>query len=190
MKLAELHKPPELKQLQNLAKTHIQTYKWFDKAIRVLAEYKFYKKSEGMYAHIFVHPTYPYVLKVFNAADEGYKIWFKFSKENQDNPFVPKIKGGLVKITDDAYACRLEELDPFVDNLNDISKIFWGVFLETDGFVNNVSYIIHKSFGQDIYVDAVLKNFMAFRKTYGMLDMHQDNIMLRGDQLVIIDPYG
>lgn len=72
----------------------------------------FTKTGQGSNASVWSNPAYDYVLKVFMSDDVGYKSWYEYCKSHQNNVFVPKIKGTLIRLDDWTYACRLERLVP------------------------------------------------------------------------------
>ncbi len=56
------------------------------------------KIGEGAYAKVFQHPTHKdVVVKVFTDVDASYLKYIQWCEKNQHNPYVPKLKGELVK---------------------------------------------------------------------------------------------
>ena len=195
MRLLELHKPAEI----SAFRTQKKYWRDEDLIYDTMAKYGFRFAGEGASAHVFIHDSYPYALKIFNK-DNAYVSWFNFCRENQDNPFVPKIRGKVLKIKNGVYACRVEKLDNWnfsKISLNDASKIFLDA-LKKGVFVHRRTDEIDfsKYIGLDKNLDKVLK---FFYKTLSMpvndfrndvvLDLHHNNFMLRGNQIVIIDPF-
>ena len=80
----------------------------------MMAGYDFHPIGTGGFGSVYQNLKYPYVLKVYvdTGGDNGYKKWIQWCKKNQDNPFVPKIKGKTVRIINDVHAVRLELLRP------------------------------------------------------------------------------
>jgi len=139
-------------------------------AITSLArKYKFTKIGEGFYAVVYKHENYPFVVKVWRQ-DEGFDMWLNFVLNNQNNPYVPKVKGKPVRITGTEYkAIRLEYLiHPKMreKHIHDVIEILWKS--EDPNMKKIVRYL--KSTGRDD-------------------DMHSENIMQRPNgQWVITDP--
>jgi len=139
-----------------------------------MADNGFKRVGSGKYASVFLHSKYPYALKIF-MKDSAYLRWIDFAKKNQKNPFVPKIRGKVVKITPVIYAIRLEKLDRYSYGGG---KKFMSEYAR---WAKDKNY---KSSDPDI--QAVLEEFA---KNKSLLDLHGENMMMRGNQLVIIDPY-
>jgi hypothetical protein len=106
--------------------------------------------------------------------DAAYQRWLDFALKNKNNPYVPKIRGKVVKITDVIYAIRMEKLTPYTSN----SDPFMSEYSE---WKKNKNY---KS--NDSNIQSVLDHFA---KNKSLLDLHGENMMMRNKQLVIIDPY-
>lgn len=154
-----------------------------------LKQYGFTLAGEpGLSGAVFHKEGYPYVLKIFGF-DEGYLDWYKYCKANQDNPYLPKIKGGLVKLEKKIFGVRLE---PLVFKSDDIQR---ACYKELRAIIGNTVSGQPSSIkdGEYEYFDndpALFKVIKAIRKLRAgnTLDIHEDNIMWRGDQVVITDP--
>lgn len=137
-----------------------------------MANHGFKLLGSGKYASVYGNPKYPFVIKVF-MKDAAFMKWLEFCLKNKDNPFVPRIKGKVLKITDLVYAIRIEKLE---------STSFSGPFAkEYQAWMRDSSY---KS--DDKNIQDILDFFTKHKK---LLDLHSDNVMRRGSQLVVIDPF-
>lgn len=106
------------------------------------------------------------VIKVF-MKDAAYFRWLNFAVLNQHNPYVPQIYGKIVQLTDLFYYVEMEKLDPA--SYDEINVLYEEMEDEQNGFVQDVA--------------------AEFDKNDWLLDLHSENIMLRGTQVVVIDPY-
>lgn len=146
-------------------------------AVGDIAEpYKFKQIGSGLFAVVLKNKTYPYVLKIYDKNDTGYKHYLDFCIKNQDNPYVPKIKGRPVSIRDTRYmVIRIETLEPI--NKGDMRTF----------------YILWEGVRNGTTTDRNLKkviDFIEMMKTDPGIhfDLHQGNVMKRGNQLVVTDP--
>lgn len=177
--LDELRKPKELSQFRkgvaHINKVDTRDQSWQYSLPELMAAHGFNKLGSGKYASVYKNPKYPYVLKVF-MKDAAYFKWLEFVLKNRNNPYVPRIKGKVVKINDMFYAVRMEPLKPA------------GVAYRADEFMQHFKKwernTSHRSGDRDI--DDILKYFSKHKK---LLDLHGENVMMRGKQLVIIDPF-
>ena len=189
MRINELKKPNEITAFRHLMKNQGSLTGWRDEIDQFMEKYGFKEVGSGAYATVFINDDYPFALKIF-MKDSGYVEWLKFCKANQDNPFVPKVRGNLVKIYKTVYAVRMEKLKPIV--LSDFSKLI------VDNELNNLYYknvLIKREKIQNNtidltgnkYIDSIIE---IFKRNSKILDLHSGNMMKRDDgQIVIIDPF-
>lgn len=137
----------------------------------------------GMHSHVYTKDNYPYVIKVFKR-DVMYMRWLQFVMANQNNPYLPKVRGKVVRLTNDIYAIRLEKLVPFKRAAQSRTNI---------DLVNMIStwqlsqYQPYESQG----IDKDLMQVYEFLKRYRVhYDTGADNVMLRQstNHIVLIDP--
>lgn len=64
----------------------------------------------GQFAEVYKKAGTDYVLKLFDYDDKAYLLYMGMIKQHQSNPHFPKIIGKLIKVTDQYYAVRMEEL--------------------------------------------------------------------------------
>lgn len=155
-----------------------------------------WNKFSGAYGIVFIRDDFPYVIKVFNN-DPAYFKYLNWVLQHQSNPFVPKIRGKFIKINQYTYAVRMEklshlsdtnirELDKYVDpELNKKTKIDISKWRNVSKLALSANLPYIKEIEPQLYevLEYVVKNF-----TLKSLDLHGDNIMLRGDVIVITDP--
>lgn len=146
-------------------------------AIKNIAEpYKFKQVGSGLFAMVMKNDKYPYVLKIYDRNDTGYKHYLDFCLKNQDNPYVPKIKGRPTPINKTKYMfIRLEALQPVTSG-------------EARAMFN-----AYESVKMGTSTNKNLKKVVDFVEMMRSepdihFDLHQGNIMKRGNQLVITDP--
>lgn len=116
------------------------------------------------------------VLKVFES-DGGYMRWLDFCYENQDNPYVPKLFSKIYRAAgSDHFAVFMEMLDLDMLRASDCDVYIqcsenhdvYPEGKEPEGFVSVASELSANTF---------------------MDDLHDENIMFRGDQPVVTDPW-
>ena len=174
--LQELRKPDEVsafkKSVAKFTTVDVRDQSWSMTLPDAMKKYGFTKLGSGKYASVYGHPKYDYVLKIF-MKDSAYLKWIEFVQKNKSNPYIPKIRGKVVKITPTFYAIRLEKLSRFTSG---------GKFMKDfSEWERNPSF---KSDDKDI--QDILDYFAKHKK---LLDLHGENMMMRGNQLVIIDPF-
>lgn len=197
MKLDELFKPKELSDIrrdsssmdhnQLLAAIHNQ-----------MTKYGFTKISNGAWADVYIHPKYPdSIFKIFNN-DKSAKRWLTYAAGHSSNPFVPKVKSKPIKITETAYAVRMEKLEYDWDLQTKVEDFLYLVYDHwkdiNDEYAHTIAYDeIKKSrpefvhFLKDKNFLEVYKEIMSITKG-GEPDLHHENFMFRGKQLVFTDP--
>lgn len=168
----------------------------------------------GSFANVFQHPTLPdVVVKLLVENDWGYEQYVKFSQKNPANKYVPKIL--QVVNADQAFDKKheadvenlrlifMEKLQPALDDdylefANDCSATLYlkgnANFARMDSainYMNSVSTWVQLSTQKKDPQLAALAQFIV--KTRGKrgaaLDMHSGNIMMRGNQVVVTDPF-
>lgn len=174
--ILELNKPKELSKLRKdisyVDSVDTRDNSWMRTVGSVFKDKGFDLLGSGNYGSVFGHKKYPYVLKIF-MKDSAYLRWIKFAMDNKNNPYVPKIRGKVVKITPMIYAIRLEKLTP---------GSFSGPFAEAyRQWQSDPNYVSDDKNIQDI--------LDYFQKNKKLLDLHSDNVMMRGNQMVVIDPF-
>lgn len=174
--LAELKKPTQLKSfrqhVKDVTKVDARSKDWADTLPDLMAQHGFKLLGAGKYASVFGNPKYPYVIKVF-MKDSAYLKWIQFALKNRNNPYVPKVKGKVVKISPVIYAIRLEKLEP-----GSLSGPFAEAYSKWRRDPNFKS--------DDKNIQDILDYFAKYKD---LLDLHGENVMMRGNQLVVIDPF-
>ncbi len=160
------------------------------------------KIGQGGYAKVFQHPTMPdVVVKVMTQYDSGYRKYVAFC-QTANNRYCPRI----LDVVDHAYESDFLGKDKrqlvFMEKLNPLGIASF-IRFEYDidelldlpqGTVDLTDRRIWKSISRqkkdkDL---AQVANFIytTLTKISGiMLDMHNGNLMVRGNQIVIIDPF-
>lgn len=165
--LSEMRKPSEIEKFKK-ATSHIKSVdsretEWAMDATTLMKNYGFKTVGAGKYGSVFENPSYPYVIKVF-MKDTAYLKWLNFAKEHPNNPYVPKIRGKVVRLGDKFMAVRLEKLTGSADPM-------FIYDLEDKGDKDAIAIL----------------DF--FDKHSNLLDLHAGNMMMRGKTPVIIDPF-
>lgn len=166
-RLLELHKPRQIAAFKHAVRSQTvvdhRDNAWVGTLTQLMSEFGFKLIGSGKYGSVFEKDNYPYVIKVF-MRDVAYIKWLDYCKRNQDNPYIPKIKGKAVKVGNLFYAIRLEKLLP--GNTS---------FFDIEGREDDKSAMA--------VVDYIYDN-------QRLMDMHDGNIMRRSNgHPVIIDPF-
>lgn len=176
--LFELFKPPELtglkQQLGKHTKVDTRDQSWSNTLPGAFAKYGFKLLGQGKYASVFGSSTYPFVIKVF-MKDAAFLRWVRFAMDNQKNPYVPSIRGKVIKITNLFFAIRIEKLTPF----NSSGNTFMNEYREWK-----------RNPKEFVTADKAMKRvFDFFATNKDLMDLHSDNVMMSGKQPVVIDPF-
>lgn len=166
--LTEMRKPAEIEHFRRTVSRFTEpdsrtADEWQTELPELMGRYGFKQLGTGKFGSVFGNPNYPYIIKVF-MKDTAYLKWLDFAKQNQSNPFVPKIRGKVVKISPNFMAVRLEKLTPSL-------KDEW---MDWDSNESNPN------------VSTILD---FFDRNASLMDLHGGNFMMRGNQIVIIDPF-
>jgi len=155
----------------------------------IMDYYGFTHLGSGSYGSAYEHPSYPWVFKIFKG-DKSYLKYFNYVKKNQHNPHIPRIKGSYIRLGNDAYIVRLEKLQKIsMDQYEKVEYIIdvFSSMLDNDSSSTEITpmqaQLIDSYHG--IYEILVAIKYM-FGESY--TDIHYDNIMMRGNVPVIIDP--
>lgn len=162
-----LRKPAEISRFRQavsgIKNVDNRQHGWRGSAVELLEKYGFHPVGSGKYGEVFVNRSYPFVIKLF-MKDTAYLLWLNFCKMHPNNPYCPKIRGKVVRLGDNFMAVRLEKL-------------------ENGGNPDQIYNMAQR--GDKDAIEIV--NFL--NKYQNLLDMHSGNVMMRGDQLVITDPF-
>ena len=139
--------------------------------------------GQGSFSEIYLKPGYPWMFKLWSH-DPAYLWWITWAAKHQDNPNVPRVKGLPVQIAPDTYVVRLEKLrsrgaydhTQLADLLNNVETI--------DDISKEDLQWIRKEY-PGIY-DA-LRVIQRAGSSF-VVDLHSDNIMMRGQTPVLVDP--
>jgi hypothetical protein len=158
----------------------------FDNLSKQLKKLGWRPIGNGTYAAVYENPKFNYVLKIFTHEDLGYKQYLNYIMNNQSNPFVPKLRGKMVKLSATAYAVRMEQLQPIEDD-----SIF-RKYIDPNPTSKHMGTVIKKVFGKSNH-PFLKKNFPQLydmtRQPFNLDDLEtENNIMRRGNTIVITDP--
>lgn len=150
-----------------------------------LEKYGFEEVGSGVFGIVYEKQNYPWIFKIFQD-DPAYKRFIEYAMKNQHIPYLPKVKGKLIKINDNTYAIRLEKLSAFNLVLHpELEKLF-DILRKSDKSSDipkkDVEWL------ESNYPGIVnVLNYLSKDKT-DVFDIHAGNIMLRGKTPVLVDP--
>jgi len=152
--------------------------------------------GSGSNADVYAKPNENTVLKLFNNEDTAYQDFVYLTISNP-NPHFPKFKGKMMKVTDDYSAIRMERLTPLPDNyetrlyatrISLYTKLIQNksgraANMNTEEIMRDIDEIEKEQPGIK-YACAIIGNNLKKE----IIDIHNENIMMRGNVLVITDP--
>lgn len=148
--------------------------------------------ARGDYSSILVHPSLPYIIKLFDQKDTGYMRFLEVAGANQANPHFPRLRGKPMRIGEKTVGIRMERLSPMsVREFEDIEYMLYQMSgdpgyertLKPDGLEREFLDRWPR------FSDAIA--LLRRAKTPGLLfDWHDGNLMKRADGTpVITDPF-
>lgn len=169
----------------------------FDDYIYRLRDSGIKRLGDGAHGEVFVHPTDPTIAVKIVSKDSANRLWLNFCETQQENPFVVKIhhiQDIELEDTRKAYAVFMERLKP-------MTELRYNKFLRSVDLGNRLAEAANyawvfiandKRFWEEAAKgtkDANLAKVAYYlSKTQRRLDMNEDNFMLRGNQIVFVDP--
>jgi len=168
---------------------------WHEEVDAFVTQYDFHPLGKGEFASVYGNTKYPFVVKLFATGDTAYKTWLSWCRTHQHNRFVPKIRGNVIKISDSLLAVRLEQLSPIrgeayhkYSHLKDIFQM-WNR-LSDPNYMEYFDRIerTYPDFMKDRDIIEIAEFLEAHREGPIQMDLHDENMMRRGDQIVVTDP--
>lgn len=145
--------------------------------------YKQYSLGMGYYAKVYARPQDNFVIKIFRN-DPGYAQFLKYIQDNANNPYVPKLKGKIVKLPNHFSLVRIEKLKtiPF--------EIYQQISFAAEHFHDkNLTNEINQKYPGLLDFIASLKGIVKDSQGRIHFDLHRSNMMIRGETPVITDPF-
>jgi hypothetical protein len=178
---------------KELAPSKMKTASERDTAMEKFTDYMetqgFKHIGHGSFSSVYLKDGYPWMFKLWSH-DPAYLWWITWAAKHQDNPNVPRVKGLPVKIAKDTYVVRLEKLRGLIRREGNLSKGY-----------DKLAYLVDRIESVD---DLSKEDLQWIRSEYPgvydilrviqragsdfVVDLHGDNIMLRGQVPVITDP--
>ena len=160
-----------------------QTFSSMNEFIQFMSQRGFTCLGHGAYGAVFDCPEFngKYVMKVFH--DPIYLHHVKYCMAHIGNPHLPRFFGRLMKITDKAAMVRVEVLQP-VQREVFRHKIFPAISY-LNGFRTREAALEKVGPGLIETLEDIAKHSPSGAK----LDFHGGNFMMRGDTVVVTDPY-
>lgn len=177
---------------------------------------KFIKAGDGYFAIVFKHDSN--VAYKFWGYDPAYEKFVNFCNKHKDNPFFPKFKSPVKKMTaffkrpetfpDKLSYVKVELLTEFNENASRIGNMPTLSFIEfftdyvqdlknDDSLEQQVEWTMARPRFKSLEkTDAVKKQITELYEALGLIlkelgtinDLHIGNLMMRGTQVVITDP--
>jgi hypothetical protein len=167
-------------------KLDIQLEQWEE----IMKQYGFAHLGTGSFGSVYEKPGYPWVFKIFRN-DFPYLNFIKYAKRNQNNPYMPKVKGGIIQINKDTFAIRTQKLEPIdtatFQKLDTVISTFQDIIADErqDDLEDWEQNMMKKHYGLYEFVYAWWNGIFG---STASLDLHAANIRMRGTQPVLSDP--
>lgn len=157
---------------------------------KFLKQQKIKELGSGCFGTVYQHPTMKdVVVKV--AEDEAYEAWVRFCKKHQGNPLVPVIYHHEKFVGPDNSPYTITILEK-------LKRIPWpeergGKWMERltkAGLevVNKSTFKVRKMKAHNEHAEVVVEGIARLKRRGFYVDLHNENVMLRGKQVVITDP--
>lgn len=152
-----------------------------------------YKRlGSGLFATVYHKPGQDTVLKLFRP-DMGY-IQFVNTTLQHPNIHFPKFRGKLMKVTPHYYAIRMELLEPLTSQIEMRRPRVENVIQE---YIKALAYNTDYEYLEEALEQLELEQpgikqaceILANNLDENNIDLHYNNIMLRGNTIVITDPF-
>ena len=163
----------------------LTTMKKLDKYAEYMTTQGFTVLGSGIAGLVIEKSGYPWVFKIFHD-DLGYLWYINYARQHQDNPHVPKMKGGVAILSKDnfygnLYLVRIEKLSPLLRRDSDKKVI--DAIGNVDDLTPETAKLISKTY------PTMLPVLQAIVGSGYAVDLHRGNMMVRKDgTLVITDP--
>lgn len=145
--------------------------------------YKQYSLGSGFYARVYARPQDDFVIKIFRQ-DPGYSRFLNYVFEHAKNPYVPKLKGKIIKLPNNYSLVRIEKLKRIdVDLFNGI------LFAANNPHDKPLIKTVNQTYPGLLDFIAELKDMVKYSGNTIAFDLHRNNMMMRGETPVIIDPF-
>lgn len=179
-----------LNELQGVKKHLKPEIKTFSDLQDYMKELGFEYINKGKYGAVFDKPGADYVVKIIKD-DSCYLDFVRYCKDNQNNPHLPKIKGNIIKLGHRGYLVRLEKLTPLSPAEFKETGIFEFLRKYEDKFWMSPD---ERKLASDFEEQnkKMANTLIELKERTPMdchFDLHEDNVMKRGNTYVIIDPY-
>lgn len=163
-----------------LLKKKLEDWNTFSNALEVFG---WKHIGEGLYATVWSHKNYPYVIKFFHNEDQAYRYWWNICVKMQNNVFIPKMKGKILSISPIISAVRIEKLN-WIDEGIATKLVEW--VLSYGRLKERNQPVIPADFPWKQYEDqyiAVLEALWDKKNPFG-LDPSKENFMVRPGQSI------
>jgi hypothetical protein len=165
----------------------------FNNFYEYIKQHGFTRVGTGSNADVYEKDGYLWLFKVFSG-DPAYLSYYKYCKVNQHNPHVPRVKGGLRKLSGNTYCVQIEKLRPFPSTgmkfIQTLQTAATGL-VDTNPIDDEMKDEYRRSINQIgskfPKLIELLEDLTAFRNY--TFDLDESNIMMRGVMPVITDPF-
>lgn len=171
-------------------------------ATKILYNAGYEQIGEGYYGEVFAKPGDKYALKLFDYRDASYRRFLNVAMSDA-NPHFPKFRGNLIKVASEYYAIRMEMLSylthsgPGWSDRTELCRALSQYIIacwnkdnpdSASEIKNPSSYDIDTIEKHQPGIKHACQSIASILRRVNELDLHSDNVMMRGDTIVIIDP--
>jgi hypothetical protein len=165
--------------------------------------------GSGSFGTVWDNPNLPYVLKVFTDQDRAYIDWINTARQHSDNPHMPHfISTKAMRIVPGVVAVRMEKLTRITREAYELVKPINALLTNSMRTGLSPSEIVDKLIAkrEPDAPEPADNSFYAYTQKYPSfvpaldilnqfvkqsgyrLDVHDENIMMRGPVMVFTDP--
>lgn len=157
-------------------------------AVHLLMKKGYRVLGNGTYAKVLHKKGSPYAVKLFSKYDRGYARFYEYCKKNwQIDPHLPRVYG-IGKYLSKFVAVRIEVLsEDTPDGFEELAQMLQ-LYSEDPDFIKpryaeNLADVEKQQPG----ILATIDNLRSIPNV--SWDLHDQNVMMRGDTMVITDPF-
>lgn len=173
-----------------------------DAATKILYNAGYEQIGEGYYGEVFAKPGDKYALKLFDYRDAAYRRFLNVAITESNSHF-PQFRGKLIKVASEYYAIRMEMLSylkpsgPGWTDRTELCRALSQYIIacwnkdnpdSASEIKNPSSHDIDAIEKHQPGIKQACQSIASILRRVNELDLHSDNVMMRGDTIVIIDP--
>jgi hypothetical protein len=166
-------------------KSHLTRFPTKKAFFTYMADQGFQLLGAGNSGAVFDHPKFQgrYVMKCFT--DRAYEGFVRYAMAHQDNPHLPRFFGDVIKVSANGRIVRTERLTPMTKVAQ---RHAFRLLAKTETHIKGqIDYDTLTAWFTEDQDEGLVQTFLSIPDAD---DLHEENMMMRGEIIVITDPYG